>query len=112
MKDDYSRFIRRSLKQAQCLYDQSAMQDQSDEKDEEESTVDGTPCNCCEDVYQGDVAPSTSRCGSHMSESLPVMVFITCQTFDRQYNEAEALQRGTLFPALDKPFLGGGCHCR
>ncbi|MBQ1413690.1 MAG: spore coat associated protein CotJA [Clostridia bacterium] len=40
------------------------------------------------------------------------MVFITCQTFGKQYNEAEALQRGTLFPALDKPFLGRGCHCR
>lgn len=42
---------------------------------------------------------------------LPVMVFIEPQTFGRMYNEAEGLKRGTLFPALDKPFYGKGGKC-
>ena len=42
---------------------------------------------------------------------LPVMVFIKPQTFGKMYNEAEGLRRGTLFPALDKPFYGRGGKC-
>ena len=44
-------------------------------------------------------------------KNVPVMVFIEMQPFGRTYNEAEALCRGTLVPALDKPFTGrGGCR--
>ncbi|MBQ9902585.1 MAG: spore coat associated protein CotJA [Clostridia bacterium] len=55
----------------------------------------------------GDHDTKTS-CGCE--KNLPVMVFVEMQTFGRTYNEAEGLFRGTLFPALDKPFTGrGGC---
>lgn len=41
---------------------------------------------------------------------LPVMVFIKPQVWDCTYSCGQALTRGTLFPALDKPFMGkGGC---
>lgn len=42
--------------------------------------------------------------------SLPVLAFIEPQQWDGVYSEGQALARGTLFPALDKPFMGkGGC---
>jgi len=42
--------------------------------------------------------------------SLPVIVFVEPQVWDCTYSCGQALTRGTLFPALDKPFAGkGGC---
>lgn len=42
--------------------------------------------------------------------SMPVMAFIPAQTWDCAYTCGQALARGTLFPSLDKPFMGkGGC---
>jgi len=41
---------------------------------------------------------------------LPVMAFLQTQIWDCTYTCGQALARGTLFPALDKPFMGkGGC---
>ena len=34
------------------------------------------------------------------------MAFVPVQSFDTPYEPALALSRGTIFPALDKPFLG------
>ena len=34
------------------------------------------------------------------------MAFVPAQSFDTPYEPALALSRGTIFPALDKPFLG------
>lgn len=31
-------------------------------------------------------------------------------SYDELYNLEKALDRGTIFPELDKPFTGGGCH--
>lgn len=36
------------------------------------------------------------------------MAYIPFQTNSDTYDEIKALERGTLFPVLDKPFLGGG----
>jgi len=42
--------------------------------------------------------------------SLPVLAAIQPQVWDCTYTCGQALARGTLFPALDKPFMGkGGC---
>ena len=43
-------------------------------------------------------------------EQLPVMVYIVEQEWSSVYPSDRALQQGTLFPVLDKPFFGkGGC---
>ena len=36
------------------------------------------------------------------------MAYVLDQTWETPYEVNEALKRGTLFPSLDKPFLGGG----
>ncbi|MBE6759543.1 MAG: spore coat associated protein CotJA [Ruminococcaceae bacterium] len=42
--------------------------------------------------------------------ALPVMASLEPQVWDCAYSCGQALTRGTLFPALDKPFMGkGGC---
>lgn len=46
------------------------------------------------------------------AESIPVgllslaMAFVPTQEFDTPYDPVLAFSRGTIFPALDKPFLG------
>ena len=56
-------------------------------------------------------------------ESIPAgllslaMAFVPTQEFDTPYDPVLAFSRGTIFPALDKPFLGeepncsGACAC-
>ncbi|EPR10244.1 spore coat associated protein CotJA [Ruminiclostridium papyrosolvens] len=36
------------------------------------------------------------------------MAFVPAQLWETPYDVNEGLDRGTLFPSLDKPFLGGG----
>lgn len=141
MQDDYNRFIRNSIKQAQCnyedIFDEDVMAEESESfcsinvRSEQSNkrgyndvqSAQSNRCGC------GNVqsAQSNKRKGSNVESEqiphceceqmcrpvneLPVMVFIEMQEFGRMYNEAEGLQRGTMFPALDKPFMGGGCHC-
>lgn len=89
MQDNYSRFIRESMRQAQCNYETMF-----------------EPCGCGEQVSQHE---SVQKCQDDCD--VPVMAFIPMQDFCRMYNEAEGLRRGTMFPALDKPFYGRGRDC-
>jgi hypothetical protein len=89
MQDDYSNFIRESMRQAQCNYETMF-----------------EPCGCGEQSAQSDSEQQLQR-----DCDIPVMVFIPMQDFCRMYNEAEGLRRGTMFPALDKPFYGKGRNC-
>ena len=50
--------------------------------------------------------------GADEAVSVPVMVRIAGQEWGCVYPEGRALCRGTLFPALDKPFFGKGGCCR
>ncbi len=36
------------------------------------------------------------------------MAYVPEQEWETPYNVMDGLKRGTLFPSLDKPFLGGG----
>jgi hypothetical protein len=36
------------------------------------------------------------------------MAYVPVQMWETPYEVTEGIHRGTLFPALDKPFLGGG----
>lgn len=41
---------------------------------------------------------------------VPAMAYIPFQQFSQPYSSQEGFKKGTLFPCLDKPFLGeGGC---
>lgn|GEM_PF-1572786 len=45
-------------------------------------------------------------------ECTPVaMAYIPFQDATEIYDECKAFERGTAFPCLDKPFLGGSCRC-
>lgn len=89
MQDNYSRFIRESMRQAQCNYETMF-----------------EPCECKEQPIH---CESERKCQDDCD--VPVMAFIPMQDFCRMYNEAEGLRRGTMFPALDKPFYGKGRDC-
>ncbi len=92
MQDNYSRFIRESMRQAQCNYE----------------TI-FEPCDCSKSQKSDCLHEQKQSCQNDCE--IPVMVFIPVQEFCRMYNEAEGLHRGTLFPALDKPFCGKGGKC-
>jgi len=71
-------------------------------------------CDCpkCRAERECAARAAESRCECAASELLPVMVFIPVQRWDMVYDCDRALDRGTLFPTLDKPFFGkGGCGC-
>ena len=55
-------------------------------------------------------ARQSCRSTEPVCASLSVMAFVEPQVWDCAYSCGQALTRGTLFPALDKPFMGkGGC---
>lgn len=60
-------------------------------------------------LYEGRI---TMQNHSQAKESIPsgllslAMAFVPTQGFDTPYDPVLAFSRGTIFPALDKPFLG------
>lgn len=40
---------------------------------------------------------------------VPVFAFVPVQELDCVYEPEQGFFRGTIFPALDKPFMAGGC---
>ena len=114
VQDDYNRFIRRSIKQAQCGYEDIFAADECACTGNLSDMDETTSCGC--KMTMNDAA-MTNACGCEVKckpvcdSAVPVMAFVEMQPFGRMYNEAEGLCRGTIFPALDKPFTGrGGCR--
>lgn len=119
MQDDYNRFIRRSMKQARCNYEDifAAYDDAGNAFDGcmgTMSDMNGKNSCGCGNVMSDTESHMDCGCGHNCKPvcDIPVMVFIEMQPFGKMYNEAEGLCRGTLFPALDKPFTGRGGNCR
>ena len=131
MQDDYNRFIKRSIQQARCNYeDIFAPSGDEEEAMPHESGCMGTQASqmgmkdrcmgaeasqmgmktCCDRQAEKEESCTNDKMYRPACE-IPVMVFIEPQTFGRLYNEAEGLKRGTIFPALDKPFYGRGGKC-
>ena len=54
---------------------------------------------------------NTCPCSDVPGNCALVMAYVMWQSWERTYEPAVALERGTIFPSLDLPFLGGGC-CR
>ncbi len=124
MQDDYNRFIRHSIMQAQCNYEDIFQNDAQEPSCAcAGSGMNGmtmgdaeTPdaCGCQGSMGTGampDACGCEVECRTKCDKDVPVMAFVEMQPFGRMYNEAEGLCRGTVFPALDKPFTGrGGCR--
>ncbi len=51
--------------------------------------------------------PAGEPCGCAPGVSLAI-VTVPLQPWETPYEPAEALQRGTIFPSLDKPFFAAG----
>lgn len=66
------------------------------------------------------VMPDSAECGcaGRMEMSLPkeeyvlAMAYVPWQYFTKVYEPDKALEAGTIFPELDKPFLMAGRGCR
>lgn len=59
-------------------------------------------------------APSTRPRKELCMDTFPLaMAYVPMQQFQSIYELDEALQNGTVFPELNKPFMGwkGGCSC-
>lgn len=114
MQDEINGFIRRSMKQAECGYEDIFADDACGCGMTMSQTDEDNSCGCAGtmgDAVTKDACGCGVQCRSVCDQAVPVMVFIEAQPFGRMYNEAEGLCRGTLFPALDKPFTGrGGCR--
>ena len=39
------------------------------------------------------------------------MAYVPVQNFDTLFEIEEGFDLGTIFPELEKPFMGGGCGC-
>ena len=65
---------------------------------------------CCPACARSQRTQQPCRNAEPVCTSLPVMAFVEPQVWDCAYSCGQALARGTLFPSLDKPFMGkGGC---
>lgn len=50
--------------------------------------------------------------GSHTCNDMVLaMAYIPVQRFNTLFEIEEGFARGTVFPELEKPFMGGGCSC-
>ena len=63
-----------------------------------------------DELYGSDNVVSRTP-ASPSNDSMPAlaMTYSPVQLWDAVYEADVALQRGTIFPGLDKPFLEGGC---
>lgn len=62
-------------------------------------------CRCNRYMPQQRCMPSSKKEG--FPDNFPVgMAYVPWQTWNQVYDFDKALQRGTLFPELDKPFIG------
>lgn len=57
-----------------------------------------------------DNSPDVEKCplpmGRFPKETPLAMAYVPYQSWEEPYSSSVALQRGTIFPSLDKPFIG------
>ena len=63
-------------------------------------TITGTPTASGKEMY------------THIDHMEPAMAYVPWQHFKTTYELDKALETGTIFPELDKPFLAVGRGCR
>ncbi len=70
--------------------------------------------NCNQTRYTKNCSSMMPSCAESSFDSLPLaMAYVPMQHFSSVYELNEALLHGTIFPELNKPFMGskGGCRC-
>lgn len=74
----------------------------------------GYPYKDMSEMYDANEKPNNENKDMYDKGNKPcphmvlAMAYVLDQTWETPYDVNEGLQRGTLFPGLDKPFLGGG----
>ena len=72
-------------------------------------------CYCTQQYAEGRVKPcrrdAEIKTECPVVVDTPVMAYVPWQNWGDLYSEPQALSRGTLFAALDKPFCGKGGYC-
>lgn len=61
------------------------------------------------------VLPATMPTNTYMQDAKPLpiaMAYVPMQGWSQTYDPSVALQRGTVFPELDMPFMAIGGNCR
>ena len=72
-------------------------------------TMPDTSCPCHETVPMNG-CPNTR---DFFPANMPIaMAYVPWQKFDKSFSLCHALQVGTIFPCLEKPFCGKGGRCR
>jgi hypothetical protein len=65
-------------------------------------------CNC-DNSKQSYMGRSRDRREAMHDYQVPGMAYVPWQHWGEVYEPCKALERGTLYPVLDKPFKGGRC---
>ncbi len=71
----------------------------------------GVPMPCGRRTANGDMYVHTSVDEHECDGMVLAMAYIPVQQFDTLFEIEEGFARGTVFPELEKPFMGGGCSC-
>ena len=69
------------------------------------------PCGRRTATYGLYVEPEPSVTRQECGDMVLAMAYIPVQQFDTLFEIEEGFARGTIYPELDKPFVGGGSGC-
>ena len=58
-------------------------------------------------LYEAENTVTSQEC----NDMVLAMAYIPVQQFDTLFEIEAGFDRGTVFPELEKPFMGGGCGC-
>lgn len=58
------------------------------------------------EIVIGQSCPVRSNCTPLPENPVPAMAYVPCQQWGQTFEPERALDTGTLFPVLDKPFYG------
>lgn len=58
------------------------------------------------EIVIGQSCPVRSNCTPLPENPVPAMAYVPCQQWGQTFEPERALDAGTLFPVLDKPFYG------
>ncbi|MBQ7038100.1 MAG: spore coat associated protein CotJA [Clostridia bacterium] len=73
----------------------------------------GVPMPCGRRTANGDMYMCTENIVTEQNcdDMVLAMAYVPVQQFNTLFEIEEGFARGTIYPELDKPFMGGGCSC-
>lgn len=69
------------------------------------------PCGRRTATYGLYVEPDTPVTPQECDHMVLAMAYIPVQQFDTLFDIEAGFDSGTIYPELEKPFMGGGCGC-